>query len=91
MHKETCARCVFKTRVSKHGFHEPSIHDLYLPVPAKEVGNDSKLLHFLDGSVQNKCVDTGNVHVLVDEISHSSWAELFVEFGYPQDHELRGE
>ena len=81
MHKETCAGCVFKTRVSEHGIHEPSIHDEDLPILAKEVGNYSKLLNFLDGSVQNKCVDMGNCHVLVDESSYLIWAELLAECG----------
>ena len=30
-----------------------------------------------------------HVHVLVDESSHPSWAELFDEFGDLQEHELR--
>ena len=74
-----------KTKFSEHGIHEPSIHDQDLSVPAKEVGNHSKLPNFLNGSIQNKCIDMGNVHVLVDESSHSSWAELF----NVQEHELR--
>ena len=32
----------------------------------------------------------GNVHVLVDESSRSSWAEILDEFGNLQEHELRG-
>ena len=32
----------------------------------------------------------GNVHVFVNESSHSSWTELFGEPGGLQEHELRG-
>ena len=44
-----------------------------------------------DGSIESKCVDMENVHIFVDESSHSSWAELFDEFGNLQEHEFRGE
>ena len=39
---------------------------------------------------KKQCVDMGNVHVFVNESSHSSWTELFGEFGDLQEHELRG-
>ena len=32
----------------------------------------------------------GNVHVFVNESSHSSWTELYDEPGGLQEHELRG-
>ena len=60
-----------------------------LPVPTKEIGNYSRLLNFLNGSIQNKCVDMENVHVLVDESSHSSWTELLGKHGGLQEYELR--
>ena len=37
-----------------------------------------------------KRVDMVNVHVLVDESSHPSWAELLDECVNLQEHELRG-
>ena len=42
------------------------------------------------GSIKDKCVDMGNVHVVVNVSSHSSWTELFGEPGGLQEHELRG-
>ena len=69
--------------------HEPSIPDEGLPVLTKEVGNYSSPLKFVDGRINNKCVDMRNVHVLVDESCRPSWAELCDEFGDQQEHELR--
>ena len=57
--------CCVKSRVSEHEIHEQSIHEQDLSVLAK-VGNVSRRLNFLDASMQNKCVDMVNVHVLVD-------------------------
>ena len=51
----------------------------------------SRPLNFFDGSIKNKCVDMGNVHVLVDESSQTSWAELLGKPGGLQEHELRGD
>ena len=31
--------------------HKPTVHDQDLPVPTKEVGNHSRSLNFLDGSI----------------------------------------
>ena len=74
----------------KHEVHEPSLQDEDLPFPTIEVGNNRKILNIFNGSFQDKCVDMGNVHVFVDESSHSSWTELFGEPGGLQEHELRG-
>ena len=46
---------------------------------------------FSDGSIKNKCDDTEDVHVLIDESSHSSWAELSGKLGGLQEHKLRGD
>ena len=56
----------------------------------KEVGNYSMLLNILNGSIEDKCVGMGNVHVFLNESSHSSWTDLFGELGGLQEHELRG-
>ena len=50
---QTCAGCV-KTRVSENGIHKPSIDDKDLSLPAQEVGNYSRLLDFLNGSIQKQ-------------------------------------
>ena len=78
----TCAGCV-NTRTSEHWIHEPSIHEQDLSVPAKEVGNVSMQLNFLDASTQNKCIDMENVH--------ASCAELFDEYRDLQEHQIRGD
>ena len=85
---QTCTRKLVQTtqspevdsndRVSKHEVHKPSIHDEGLPHFAKEVGNYSRTPSISDGSTKDKCVDTGNVHVFVNESSHPSWTKLFV-------------
>ena len=54
-----------------------------------KVGNYSRLLNIFDGIFEDKCADMGNVHVFVNESSHSSWTELFGEFGDLQEHKLR--
>ena len=74
----------FKTRVPEHETHEPSIHEQDLSVSAKEI-HDATIPN---ASMQNKCIDMGNVHVFADESSHPSWAELLDEFGDLQEHEL---
>ena len=40
-------------------------------------------------ALKTKCVDLENVHVFVNESSHSSWTELFGEPGGLQEHELQ--
>ena len=78
------AGCDSDTGVSKHEIHEPSIHDQELPVLTK-VGNFSRLLNFLTGSIQNTCVDMGVFSCL------RQWqqTEFFGEPGGLQEHELR--
>ena len=88
--KTHCTDSDSKNRVSKFEVHKPSIHDEGLPFPKKEIGDNSRTLNNVDGSIEDKCVEMGNVHVFVNESSHSSWTELFGEFGDPQEHELRG-
>ena len=67
------------------------MHEQDLSVSAKESGNVSKRRNILNASIQNKCLDMENVHVFVDESRHPSWAELFVEFGDPQEQKIRGD
>ena len=74
----------------KHEVPEPSVHDEDLPFSTKEVGNSSRLLNILNGSIKDKCVDKENGHIFVNESSHSSWTELFGEIGGPQEYVLRG-
>ena len=69
--------------------HKPSIHDEGLPLPTKEVGSYSRMLNIFNGSIK-KWVDMENVHVFVNESSHSSSTELFREHGGLQEKELRG-
>ena len=59
-------------------------------IPTEEVGNSSRLLTILNGSIKDKCVDMVNGHVFVNESSHSSWIELFGDLWGLQEHELRG-
>ena len=40
---------------------------------------------------ETNVIDMENVHVFVDESRHPSWAELFGEFGDPQEHKIRGD
>ena len=61
-----------KDRVSKYEVHKPSIHDEDLPLRAKEVGNYNRIFIIFNGSIEDKCVDKGNVHVFVTESSLSS-------------------
>ena len=49
-----------------------------------------RILFIFMGSNKGKCVDMENVHVFVNESSHSSWTKLFGEPGGLQEHELRG-
>ena len=44
---------------------------------SKEVGNYSKVLSICTWSIKDQCVDMVNVHVFVNESSHSSWTKLF--------------
>ena len=48
-------------------------------------------LHLLrsQGSIQDKCIDTRNVHGVVDESSHLSWAGYPQEFEHLQKHKIR--
>ena len=52
--------------------------------------NYRSLLNEFEGSIQNKCVNTENVHVFGNECSHSSWTELSGEPGGLQKHEFEG-
>ena len=88
-HKETCACSNSKNGNSKYEVHEPSVHDKYLPLSAKEVGNYRSILNGLNGSIEDTCIDMENVYGFIDECSHSSWTELFGEIGDLQEHELR--
>ena len=45
--------------------NKPSVHDEGLPFPTKEVRNYSRTLNIFDGSIKDKCIDMGNVHVFV--------------------------
>ena len=78
-YKESCTDSNSKNRVSKHDVHESSVHDEDVPFLTKEAGNYSRLLNILNESIEDKCVDMENVHVFVNESSHSSWTELFGE------------
>ena len=69
---------------------KPSIHDEGVPIFAKEVGNHNGLLNILNGSNEDQCIGMGTVHVFFNESSHSSWTELFGEFGNLQEHKIRG-
>ena len=55
-----------------------------------EAGDHSRLLNIFNESIEDKCVDMVNVHVFVNESSHSPWIKLFCEPGGLQEHELRG-
>ena len=52
-------------------------------------GNYSRILNIFNASMKDICVDMENVHVFVNESSHSSWTELFGELGGIQECELR--
>ena len=55
----------------------------------RKLGTTTSSSTFLNNCVQNKCIDMGNVHVLVNESFHPSWAELFGECGNMQEHQIR--
>ena len=76
--------------LKKHGMHEPSIHEHDLSVFADEVWNVCNQRNILNESIQNKCIDVGNVYDFVDESRHSLLAELCGEFGNLQEHKIRG-
>ena len=61
-----------KNRVSKHEVHEPSIYDENPPSVTKEVGTYDRILNIFTGSIEDRCVEMENVHVFVNESSHSS-------------------
>ena len=88
--RETCAGGEHKDRLSVHEDHKSSIFEKGVPTSAKEVGNYSRILNICTWSVEDKCVEMVNVHVFVNESSHSSWTTLFGEPGGLQEHELRG-
>ena len=57
----------------------------------KKLGITAVHSTFFDGNMKDQCVHVGNVHLFVNESSHSSWTKLlFCEFGDLQEHELRG-
>ena len=74
MYKQTHTGSDSKNRVSKHEVHEPLVHDEDLPVPAKEVGNYSRILNIFNGSIEDK-------NVLIWRMFMSSSMK---------EHELRG-
>ena len=57
---------------------------------ATEFGDYRSILNVLNGSIEDKYIDMGNVYGFIDESSHSSWTELFGEHEGLQEHELRG-
>ena len=65
--KETCTGSDSKSRVSNHEVHKKSKQDEGLSFPAKEVGDYSRTLNISNGSIEDKCVAVGNVHVFVNE------------------------
>ena len=71
-------------RYANHQYMTKVFHFL-----TKEVGNYSRILNMFNGSIKDKCVDMRNVHVFVNESSHSSWTKTFGEVGSLQEHELR--
>ena len=61
-----------------------------LPIPAKKVGRITRSSStFSMDAYQTNVLIMENVHLLVDENSHPSWAELLDEFANLQEHELR--
>ena len=71
-------------------YTKPLIHDEGLPFPTDEVGNYSRILNIFNGSIKDTCVDMVNVHVFVNESSHSSGTKLIRKNGSIQGHEFRG-
>ena len=65
-----------KDRVSEHELHKPSIHDEDLPFSCRrswELQQGTQHLHLKH---KDQCVDMKNVHVFVNESSHSSWTKF---------------
>ena len=74
----------------KQQIQERNFENKDLPFSAEEVGNYRSMLNVLNGSIEDKCIDMGNVHGFIDESPHSSWTEFFGEPGSLQEHKLRG-
>ena len=84
--KETC--CIL-TRVKTHGIHVPSTHGKDLSKFGEEVVNVCNQRNFLNGRIQNECIDMGIVFRFVDESRHPLWAGFLDEFGNLQEHKIR--
>ena len=54
----------------------------------KKLGMSASDATILNTSIQDKCIDMGNVHDFVDESRHPPWAEMYVEFGVLQEHAI---
>ena len=53
------------------------------------IGKDCNRCYILDGILQNQCIDMVNVHGIIDESRHSSWAGFLKELGNLQEHKIR--
>ena len=59
-----------------------------IPMHTDETGKNFDTCHVLSGILQNQCLDMVNVHGIVDESRHSSWARFLKEFGNLQEHKI---
>ena len=55
----------------------------------EETGKNFNKCYVFSGILQNQCIDMENVHGMVDESRHSSWARFLEEFGNIQEHKIR--
>ena len=69
-------------------FLESSMHGKDIPMLTEEIEIFTRC-YVLNRSIQNTCIDMVNVHGVVYESRHSSWAGFPNEFGNLQEHKIR--
>ena len=55
----------------------------------EEIGKNCNKCYVLNGIIKDKFIDMRNVHGVVDESRHPSWARFSEEFGNLQEHKIR--
>ena len=90
-HKETCAPKAQKSKVLKWGDRNKLKFQILGNRTAGRYLRTLLVQRDLYGQrLQQQSFKLVNVHVFVNECSHSSWTELFGEPGGVKEHELRG-
>ena len=73
----------------EHEILKSSTHGKDLPMHTEEIGKVCNRCYVLNGIRQEQGIDMDNVHDIVDEGSHLSWARFLGKFGNRSEHRIR--